>query len=149
MLAVKMMAWDGRRPLEKTRGRASQKELEMRVLLKEIDEIAAFTRFGRWIEGRAVSRGGQVGITPSNDRKIPHETADWREDRASLPRRDGMADLGRRGAGKAGTNPEVDSVMGLNPRFGVFLAQKKDKAADLSEAYDALFALPGNRKGKA
>ena len=65
----------------------------MRALLKEIDEIATLTRFGRVarIEGLAVevtgaqgavSLGGQVRLTLSNHKKIPCEVVGFRDGRA-------------------------------------------------------------------
>ena len=60
-----------------------------------------------------------------------------------------MADLIRLGAYKAGTNPEVDNAIGLNPQLEAFLAQKKDEKAALGETYDALSTIMDNRKGRA
>ena len=42
---------------------------------------------------------------------------------------DDMAELIRLGAYKAGTNPEVDNAVRLNPQLEAFLAQKKDERA--------------------
>jgi flagellum-specific ATP synthase len=59
-----------------------------------------------------------------------------------------MAELIRVGAYKAGTNPEVDNAVMLNPKFEAFLAQRKDERSGLSEGYDALAAiLSGNGSG--
>ena len=60
-----------------------------------------------------------------------------------------MADLIRLGAYKAGTNPEVDSAVKLNPQLEAFLAQQKDEQATLSEGYAALTDILGSAEGRA
>jgi flagellum-specific ATP synthase len=55
-----------------------------------------------------------------------------------------MADLIRLGAYKAGTNPEVDTAVKLNPQLEAFLAQKKDEQATLGEGYAALTDILGS-----
>jgi flagellum-specific ATP synthase len=61
-----------------------------------------------------------------------------------------MAELIRLGAYKAGTNPEVDNAVTLHPKLEVFLAQKKDEQAGLSESYAALSdILDGAGNGRA
>ncbi len=60
-----------------------------------------------------------------------------------------MADLIRLGAYKAGTNPEVDSAVKLNPQLEAFLAQQKDEQATLSEGYAALTGILGSAEGRA
>jgi len=54
-----------------------------------------------------------------------------------------MGDLVRIGAYKAGTNPEVDDAIALNPRLEAFLTQKKDEQTGLSAGYEALAAILG------
>jgi flagellum-specific ATP synthase len=60
-----------------------------------------------------------------------------------------MAELIRLGAYKAGTNPEVDSAVKLNPQLEAFLAQQKDERATLSEGYAALTDILGSAEGRA
>ena len=60
-----------------------------------------------------------------------------------------MADLIRLGAYKAGTNPEVDSAVKLNPQLEAFLAQQKDEQATLGEGYAALTDILGSAEGRA
>ncbi len=60
-----------------------------------------------------------------------------------------MAELIRLGAYKAGTNPEVDSAVKLNPQLEAFLAQQKDERASLSEGYAALTEILGSAEGRA
>jgi flagellum-specific ATP synthase len=58
--------------------------------------------------------------------------------RATLSVYEDMAELIRLGAYKTGTNPEVDTAIGLYPRLEAFMAQKKDERAQLGDGYDAL-----------
>jgi flagellum-specific ATP synthase len=60
-----------------------------------------------------------------------------------------MADLIRLGAYKAGTNPEVDNAVKLNPQLEAFLAQGKDEQATLGEGYAALTDILGSAEGRA
>jgi flagellum-specific ATP synthase len=60
-----------------------------------------------------------------------------------------MAELIRLGAYKAGTNPEVDNAVKLNPQLEAFLAQQKDEQATLSEGYVALTDILGGAEGRA
>src|SRR5580704_15337644 len=75
--------------------KAVPERIEMHALLKEIDAIPTLTRFGRVarIEGLgvevtgaqgAVSLGGQVRLTLSNNRKIPCEVVGFRDGRALI-----------------------------------------------------------------
>jgi flagellum-specific ATP synthase len=69
--------------------------------------------------------------------------------RAPLAVYDDMAELIRLGAYKAGTNPEVDEAVRLNPQLEAFLAQTKTERATLSQGYDALSAILGAAQGSA
>ena len=61
-----------------------------------------------------------------------------------------MAELVRLGAYKHGTNAEVDAAIKLHPLFEMFLAQRKDERATLTEGYQALGTILGGvGKGKA
>jgi flagellum-specific ATP synthase len=60
-----------------------------------------------------------------------------------------MAELIRLGAYKAGTNPEVDEAVRLNPQLEAFLSQSKTERATLGQGYDALSAILGSADGSA
>jgi flagellum-specific ATP synthase len=61
---------------------------------------------------------------------------------------DDMAELVRLGAYKAGTNPEVDEAIRLYPQLEAFLTQTKVECATLSDGYEALSMIMGNRGAK-
>jgi len=60
-----------------------------------------------------------------------------------------MAELIRLGAYKAGTNPEVDEAVRLNPALEAFLAQAKTERTVLSECYNALSIIMDTAEGSA
>ena len=60
-----------------------------------------------------------------------------------------MAELIRLGAYKAGTNPEVDHAVKLNPQLEAFLSQRKDERATLSEGYGVLSEILDGAEGRA
>jgi flagellum-specific ATP synthase len=49
-----------------------------------------------------------------------------------------MEELIRLGAYRAGTSPEVDRAIALNPRFEAFLTQLKEESTSLNEGYQRL-----------
>lgn len=62
-----------------------------------------------------------------------------------------MAELVRLGAYKAGTNPEVDEAVRLQPQFEKFLTQAKNESTSLTEGYAGLGKILGTApagKGK-
>jgi flagellum-specific ATP synthase len=69
--------------------------------------------------------------------------------RGPLSTYDDMAELIRLGAYKAGTNPEVDAAVKLQPQLDAFLSQRKDEHSTLAEGYSALNAIVGAGKGNA
>jgi flagellum-specific ATP synthase len=111
---------------------------------------------GHIVLERAIAERGRfpaINILKSVSRAMPGcNSADEQQivARARLPMSvyDDMAELIRLGAYKAGTNPEVDEAMRLNPRLEAFLTQKKDECTTLSDGYEAL-AMIMDAKGKA
>jgi flagellum-specific ATP synthase len=91
---------------------------------------------------RSVSRTMPACNTPEQQKLVLQA-------RAPMTIFEDMADLIRLGAYRAGTNPEVDNAMALNPPLEAFLAQKKDEKVGLSASYDALSAILGGDKGRA
>jgi len=91
---------------------------------------------------RSVSRA-MPGCNSESEQKLVVQA------RKPLTIYDDMADLIRLGAYKAGTNPEVDSAVKLNPQLEAFLAQQKDEQATLSEGYAALTDILGSAEGRA
>lgn len=55
-----------------------------------------------------------------------------------------MEELIRLGAYRAGTTPEVDAAIALNPAFEAFLGQRKEEATSFTEGFQALEAILNN-----
>jgi flagellum-specific ATP synthase len=91
---------------------------------------------------RSVSRS-MPGCNSESEQKLVVEA------RKPLTIYEDMAELIRLGAYKAGTNPEVDSAVKLNPQLEAFLAQQKDEQATLGEGYAALTQILGSAEGRA
>jgi flagellum-specific ATP synthase len=91
---------------------------------------------------RSVSRA-MPGCNSESEQKLVIEA------RKPLTIYEDMAELIRLGAYKAGTNPEVDSAVKLNPQLEAFLAQQKDEQATLGEGYAALTQILGSAEGRA
>jgi flagellum-specific ATP synthase len=68
--------------------------------------------------------------------------------RVPLATYEDMAELIRLGAYKAGTNPEVDAAIKLQPQLEAFLSQKKDECTTLADGYAALDEIVGAKLGK-
>ena len=106
---------------------------------------------GHIVLDRAIAERGRfpaINILKSVSRSMPgcnNEEEQSLVMQARLPMTiyEDMAELIRVGAYKAGTNPEVDNAVMLNPQFEAFLAQKKDEPSGLSEGYNALAAILG------
>jgi flagellum-specific ATP synthase len=106
---------------------------------------------GHIVLDRAIAERGRfpaINILKSVSRAMPGCNSDIEQRlvlQARLPMTvfEDMQELIRVGAYKAGTNPEVDNAVMLNPKFEAFLAQRKDERTDLGEGYDALAAILG------
>jgi flagellum-specific ATP synthase len=110
---------------------------------------------GHIVLDRAIAERGRfpaINILKSVSRALPacnspEEQALIMEARRPITLYEDMAELIRLGAYKAGTNPEVDSAIGLYPRLEAFLAQRKDESADLAQGYQSLSSiLDGERR---
>jgi flagellum-specific ATP synthase len=110
---------------------------------------------GHIVLDRAIAERGRfpaINVLKSVSRALPacnspEEQALITEARRPITLYEDMAELIRLGAYKAGTNPEVDSAIGLYPRLEAFLAQRKDESADLAQGYQSLSAiLDGERR---
>lgn len=110
---------------------------------------------GHIVLERAIAERGRfpaINILKSVSRAMPgcnteSEQALVLQARRPLAVYEDMAELIRLGAYKAGTNPEVDEAVRLNPQLEAFLSQRKDEVASLAESYDALAAIMGGAKG--
>jgi len=91
---------------------------------------------------KSVSRA-MPGCNTEDEQKIVQRA------RGPLSTYDDMAELIRLGAYKAGTNPEVDAAVKLQPQLDAFLSQRKDEHSTLAEGYSALNAIVGAGKGNA
>jgi flagellum-specific ATP synthase len=106
---------------------------------------------GHIILERAIAERGRfpaINVLKSVSRSMPGCNAESEQalvSRAKVPLTiyEDMAELIRLGAYKAGTNPEVDNAVKLNPQLEEFLTQRKDERATLSEGYAALSDILG------
>jgi flagellum-specific ATP synthase len=106
---------------------------------------------------RAIAERGRfpaINVLKSVSRAMPGcNTADEQalvlQARGPMTVYEDMAELIRLGAYKAGTNPEVDNAVRLNPALEAFLSQEKTERATLSQGYEALSAILGHAKGSA
>jgi flagellum-specific ATP synthase len=112
---------------------------------------------GHIVLDRAIAERGRfpaINILRSVSRVMPGCNSESEQNLVMRARKpltifDDMAELIRLGAYKAGTNPEVDSAVKLNPQLEAFLAQRKDEKATLSEGYAALTDILGSAEGRA
>ena len=112
---------------------------------------------GHIVLERAIAERGRfpaINILKSVSRAMPGCNSDAEQKlvlraRQPLTIYEDMAELIRLGAYKAGTNPEVDNAIRLNPQLEAFLAQSKNEQATLSEGYDALSTIMGIAEGSA
>ena len=110
---------------------------------------------GHIVLERAIAERGRfpaINILKSVSRAMPGCNSQDEQDlvlqaRKPLAVYEDMAELIRLGAYKAGTNPEVDEAVRLNPQLEAFLSQRKDEVANLAESYDGLAAILGGAKG--
>ena len=104
---------------------------------------------GHIVLERAIAERGRfpaINILKSVSRAMPgcntpEEQALILKSRAPMTVYEDMAELIRLGAYKAGTNPEVDHAVKLNPQLEAFLTQGKHEVTDLAEGYTALSAI--------
>jgi flagellum-specific ATP synthase len=110
---------------------------------------------GHIVLDRAIAERGRfpaINVLKSVSRAMPgcntpQEQALIKAARAPMTIYEDMAELIRLGAYKAGTNPEVDHAVRLNPPLEAFLTQGKDEATDLETGYSSLSAiLDGERR---
>jgi flagellum-specific ATP synthase len=110
---------------------------------------------GHIVLDRAIAERGRfpaINVLKSVSRAMPgcntpQEQALIKAARAPMTIYEDMAELIRLGAYKAGTNPEVDHAVRLNPQLEAFLTQGKDEATDLETGYSSLSAiLDGERR---
>ena len=109
---------------------------------------------GHIVLDRAIAERGRfpaINILRSVSRAMPGCNSEEEQQivaRSRLPMTvyDDMAELIRLGAYKAGTNPEVDQAVRLNPLLEAFLAQKKDERATLSDGYQALSMIMDGKR---
>jgi flagellum-specific ATP synthase len=113
---------------------------------------------GHVVLDRAIAERGRypaINVLKSVSRAMPGCNTETEQKlvlraRAPMTLYEDMAELIRLGAYKAGTNPEVDHAVMLNPRLDAFLTQKKEEQAGLSESYAALSQiLDGAEIGRA
>jgi flagellum-specific ATP synthase len=110
---------------------------------------------GHIVLDRAIAERGRfpaINVLRSVSRAMPgcntpEEQALVLAARAPMTVFEDMADLIRLGAYRAGTNPEVDKAVSLQPQLEAFLAQKKDEKAGLGEGYEALSTILGGAQG--
>ncbi|HSS12565.1 MAG TPA: flagellar protein export ATPase FliI, partial [Rhizomicrobium sp.] len=106
---------------------------------------------GHIVLERAIAERGRfpaINILKSVSRAMPGCNTDGEQKlvlqaRQPLALYEDMAELIRLGAYKAGTNPEVDEAVRLNPQLEAFLAQSKHERVTLGQGYDALSAIMG------
>jgi flagellum-specific ATP synthase len=106
---------------------------------------------GHIVLDRAIAERGRfpaINVLKSVSRAMPGCNSEEEQGLVLAARRpmalyEDMGDLVRIGAYKAGTNPEVDDAIALNPRLEAFLTQKKDEQTGLSAGYEALAAILG------
>ena len=112
---------------------------------------------GHIVLDRAIAERGRfpaINILRSVSRAMPQCNSESEQKLVVAARKpltiyEDMAELIRLGAYKAGTNPEVDNAVKLNPQLEAFLAQQKDEQATLSEGYAALMDILGSAEGRA
>ena len=110
---------------------------------------------GHIVLERAIAERGRfpaINILKSVSRAMPGCNTDGEQKlvlqaRQPLALYEDMAELIRLGAYKAGTNPEVDEAVRLNPQLEAFLAQSKHERVTLGQGYDALSAIMGTAQG--
>ncbi|HEX4273696.1 MAG TPA: flagellar protein export ATPase FliI [Rhizomicrobium sp.] len=110
---------------------------------------------GHIVLERAIAERGRfpaINILKSVSRAMPGCNTDGEQKlvlqaRQPLALYEDMAELIRLGAYKAGTNPEVDEAVRLNPQLEAFLAQSKHEHVTLGQGYDALSAIMGTAQG--
>ncbi|HVT32362.1 MAG TPA: FliI/YscN family ATPase [Rhodanobacteraceae bacterium] len=111
---------------------------------------------GHIVLDRAIAERGRfpaINILKSVSRVMPGCNTPEEQDivmraRGPLSTYEDMAELIRLGAYKAGTNPDVDAAIKLQPQLEAFLTQKKDESSTLAEGYAALDAIVGANSGK-
>lgn len=112
---------------------------------------------GHIVLERAIAERGRfpaINILKSVSRAMPACNSESEQKlvlqaRAPMTVYEDMAELIRLGAYKAGTNPEVDEAVRLNPQLEAFLSQSKSERATLSQGYEALAAILGGAQGSA
>jgi flagellum-specific ATP synthase len=111
---------------------------------------------GHIVLDRAIAERGRfpaINILKSVSRVMPGCNTPEEQDivmraRGPLSTYEDMAELIRLGAYKAGTNPDVDAAIKLQPQLEAFLSQKKDECSNLADGYAALDAIVGAKSGK-
>jgi len=73
--------------------------------------------------------------------QTPDERVIQTEARQSLSAYANMEELIRIGAYRAGSDPQIDRAIQLNPALESFLSQHKDDATPLAEAFEQLQAI--------
>jgi flagellum-specific ATP synthase len=104
---------------------------------------------GHVVMERAIAERGRypaINILKSVSRTMPRscDPAFWpvvQKARLALATYADMEELIRLGAYRAGTSPEVDEAIRLNPMLEAFLGQAKHEATSITESYEKLAAI--------